>query len=140
MGLLIYQVFSLFMIVETHLEDWTIACPSCPSISSKDLWSKVVPLAIKVPSYVLVLAIALSVISVIIVSYCWIALYWASFSIDHIRRRRIFHKDVGIILCITWIFGFVGFIIICHTKLSMPLIHWYGQMDEVFIGWVRTIY
>merc|ERR1719471_1602333 len=79
------------MIVDSN---WNTACPSCPSISSKDFWAEVVPLAIKVPSYILVLAIALTVISVIFISYSWIALYWA-FSMDNIRRRRIFHKDVG---------------------------------------------
>ena len=135
-GLLIYQCISTWMIVDSS---WNANCPSCPSIFSKDFWAQVVPLTIKVPSYILVLAIALSVISVILISYSWIVLYWASFSMENIRRRRIFHKDVGIILWITWLFGFVGFIIINHTYLSMPF-EKRSQMDEIFIGWVRTIY
>ena len=133
MGLLIYQCFSTGMIVDSN---WNTACPSCPSIFSKDFWAEVVPLAIKVPSYILVLAIALTVISVIFISYSWIALYWA-FSMDNIRRRRIFHKDVGIILWITWLFGFVGFLISYYILLAIPFDK-RSQMDEYFIGWVST--
>ena len=135
-GLLFYQCFTTWVIVDST---WNLNCPSCPSISSKDFWAQVVPLTIKVPSYILVLAIALSVISVILISYSWIVLYWASFSMENIRRRRIFHKDVGIILWITLLFGFVGFIIITNIYLSMPFDK-RSHMDEIFIGWVCTIY
>ena len=124
---------------------WGNTCiTDCPSISSKDFWASLWPMVIKTPPYELMLGILLSVSSVILTCYKWIVWYWAvdgdNTHNHNIRNRRIFRRDVNVILWIIWFFMFGGGFIICDFSMETTFHSWYYGEDigKSYILWVRT--
>ena len=84
-----------------------------------------------------VIAIALSVIAVILTCFNWIVVYWI-LTEDNIYQGRKFLQDIYKHSGIVWIISFIGLLILILLGV-MPIVRDESQLDIYYYAWVRNL-